>query len=64
MMIDLYRENRDMPSLRVKCADQCCHNELDTPLVGVTVVTLVDMVPMPPLKSGTGTNDGTVSFAP
>jgi hypothetical protein len=46
-MIDLHHDNRDMPSLCVTCADQHCRDERDTPLGGVTVVTLVDIVSMP-----------------
>ena len=55
MMIDLHRDNRDMPSLCVTCADQHCRDERDTPLGGVTVVTLVDVVPMPPFRLAGGT---------
>jgi hypothetical protein len=51
-MIDLHRDNRDMPSLCVTCADQYCRDERDTPLGGVTVVTLVDKVPMPSFWTG------------
>jgi hypothetical protein len=51
-MSDLHRDSRDMPSLCVTCADQHYRDERDTPLGGVTVVTLVDMVPMPSFYSG------------
>jgi len=51
-MSDLHRDNRDMPSPCVTCADQHCRDERDTPLGGVTVVTLVEMVPMPLFLSG------------
>lgn len=53
-MSDLHRDNRDMPSQCVTCADQHCRDKRDTPLGGVTVVTLVDMVPMPLFWIGGG----------
>lgn len=49
-MIELHRDNRDMPLLCVTCADQHYRDERDTPLGGVTTVTLVDLVPMPPFQ--------------
>jgi hypothetical protein len=63
MMIDLHRDNRDMPSPCVTCADQHCRDERDTPLGGVTVVTLVDVVPMPLFLSAVGTAGGGYAFA-
>lgn len=47
MMTDLHRDNRDIPSLCVTCAGQHDRDERDTPLGGVTDVTLADLVPMP-----------------
>jgi hypothetical protein len=62
-MIDLHRDNRDMPSPCVTCADQHCRDERDTPLGGVTVVTLVDMVPMPLFSFVGGVAGGGYAFA-
>jgi hypothetical protein len=62
-MIDLHRDNRDMPSPCVTCADQHCRDERDTPLGGVTVVTLVDVVPMPPFPFGGRGAGGGYAFA-
>lgn len=49
-MMTEHRDNRDMPSLCVTCAGQFGRDERDTPLGGVTVVTLArmaaDLVPM------------------
>lgn len=39
-MIDLHRDNRDMSSPCVTCAGQIYRDERDTPLGGVTAVTL------------------------
>lgn len=39
-MTELYRDNRDSPSLCVTCAGQNYRDERDTPLGGVTFVTL------------------------
>lgn len=48
-MHSLYRDSRDMC---VTCAGQCCRDRRDTPLGGVTIVTLARskpiLVPMPP----------------
>lgn len=53
---DLYRDNRDVPSLCVTCAGQNDRDNRDTPLGGVTAVTLArllaDLVPMPRLAIG------------
>ena len=53
-MTEQPRDNRDMPSPCVTCAGQHCRDERDTPLGGVTIVTLVEVVPMPPLEKGQG----------
>ena len=53
-MTDLHRDNRDMPSPCVTCAGKHYRDERDTPLGGVTVVTLSDLVPMPRQKGWGG----------
>lgn len=45
-MIEPCRDNRDMPSPCATCVDQNCRDIRDTPLGGVTYVTLAGMVPM------------------
>ncbi len=40
MMTDLFRDKRDRPSLFVTCAGQNDRDKRDTPLGGVTFVTL------------------------
>ncbi len=50
-MIDLHRDNRDMPSPCVTCAGQTYRDERDTPLGGVTAVTLARLVAEPPKQS-------------
>jgi hypothetical protein len=57
------RHERHNPSLCVTCADHSERHKRHTPLGGVTTVTVVDMVPMPPFNSGYGTGVGTVSFS-
>ena len=53
MMHSLHRDSRDMC---VTCAGQCYRDRRDTPLGGVTIVTLADrkpvVVPMPPFCLG------------
>lgn len=53
-----HRDNRDMSSLCVTCAGQNYRDERDTPLGGVTVVTLArvaaETVPMPGFSSWGG----------
>lgn len=55
-MTELYRDNRDNPSLCVTCAGQNYRDKRDTPLGGVTTVTLVgwlaNLVPMPLILGG------------
>ena len=60
-MTDLYRDKRDRPSLCVTCAGQNDRDSRDTPLGGVTTVTLTKMVPIPPFLSGAVTVDGALS---
>lgn len=53
MMHSFYRDRRDMC---VTCAGQCYRDRRDTPLGGVTIVTLaraaLHQVPMPPFCLG------------
>lgn len=52
-MTELYRDKRDSPSLCVTCAGQNCRDERDTPLGGVTTVTLARLSQFPITPSGT-----------
>lgn len=67
MMTELHRDNRDMPSLCVTCAGQFDRDERDTPLGGVTFVTLArvfsDLVPIPPFPCRGETACPTVPFS-
>lgn len=60
MMHNLYpanRDNRDMALQCVTCSGQCYRDNRDTPLKGVTYVTLATirlMVPIPPKSCGWG----------
>lgn len=46
------RHERHTPSQCVTCAGQSDRHERHTPLGGVTIVTLAQMVPMPPFMIG------------
>jgi hypothetical protein len=48
MMVDQQSNERDMLSLCITCADQLGRDQRDTPLGGVTVVTLVELFPTLP----------------
>jgi hypothetical protein len=51
------------PSLCVTCADHADRHQRHTPLEGVTIVTLVDKVPMPSFYSGGRAAGGGYAFA-
>lgn len=57
------RHNRHKPSLCVTCADHSERHKRHTPLGGVTTVTVVGMVPMPPFLSAGGVAGGGYAFA-
>ncbi len=66
-MADLHRDERDRRDMCVTCAGQHDRDERDTPLGGVTIVTLAkataNLVPMPPFASGAVTAHPTVPFS-
>ena len=57
------RDTCDNPSLCVTCADHPKRDKRDTPLGGVTSVTVVNLVPMAPFQSMGVTGIMTVLFS-